>query len=396
MTREIAIKLGKEQPVKDLAIARIEALACSVPLKRAVTQGLGQATKRDTVIVKVTTADGLTGYGESYNGRAPLAIAATVNTTLRDLLAGLDAASTTEIWARFESRVLANHGTCGACVCAMSGIDMALWDIKGKALGLPLYRLLGGSNQPVPAYAGGFALGYAEPAALAEEALAQVALGYRAEKLRLGDNQANDAERTRAMRAAVGSDVALLADANCRYSVDDVRAMVPVLADARVGWLEEPFPPYQDRSWRAAAAIATPFIPLAAGENCHTRYDFQRVVDAGNVSILQPDLSRCGGVTEAVRIAALASAAGLPVCTHGCHTGLNMAASVHFLASVDNARYFEGDGSTDNPLRTVACSPSYDLSPDGTVSPLAGPGIGVDVDEDFIRAHPVTEGPAWH
>jgi D-galactarolactone cycloisomerase len=381
--------------VKDLAIASVAALPCSVPLNQAVFQGLGQATKRDTVIVKVTTADGLTGYGESYNGRAPLAVAETVNTTLRDLFTGMDATATTEVWGRFESRVLANHGTCAACVCAMSGIDMALWDIRGKALGLPLYRLLGGSPRPVPAYAGGFALGYADPVSLAEEALARVALGYRAVKLRLGDTVANDAERARAMRAAVGSDIALLADANCRYSVDDVRAMVPVLADARVGWLEEPFPPYADRSWRAAAAIATPFLPLAAGENCHTRYDFQRLVDAGNVSILQPDLSRCGGVTEAVRIAALASAAGLPVCTHGCHTGLNMAASVHFLASIDNARYFEGDGSTDNPLRSVACSASYELSPEGTVSPLQGPGIGVDVDEEYIRAHPITEGPAW-
>src|SRR5271166_4804668 len=112
---------------------------------------------------------------------------------------------------------------------------------------------------------------------------------------------------------------------------------------------------------------------------CGRQRERQRLADAGNVSILQPDLSRCGGVTEAVRIAALASAAGLPVCTHGCHTGLNMAACVHFLASIDNARYFEGDGSTDNPLRTVACSASYELSPDGTVSPLEGPGIGVDV-----------------
>ena len=381
--------------MKDLAIASVAALPCSVPLKQAVFQGLGHATKRDTVIVKVTTADGLTGYGESYNGRAPLAVAQTVNTTLRDLFTGMDAAATTEVWARFESRVLANHGTCAACVCAMSGIDMALWDIRGKALGLPLYRLLGGSPRSVPAYAGGFALGYADPASLAEEALRQVALGYRAVKLRLGDTVTNDAERARAMRAAVGSDIVLLADANCRYLVDDVRAMVRVLADARVGWLEEPFPPYADRSWRAAAAIATPFLPLAAGENCHTRYDFQRLADAGNVSILQPDLSRCGGVTEAVRIAALASAAGLPVCTHGCHTGLNMAASVHFLASIDNARYFEGDGSTDNPLRSVACSASYELSPEGTVTPLEGPGIGVDVDEEYIRAHPITEGPAW-
>lgn len=137
--------------MKDLTIASIEALPCSVPLKQAVTQGLGSVSKRDTVIVKVTTADGLTGYGESYNGRAPLAVAATIDTTLRDLLTGMDASATTEVWARFESRVLANHGTCAACVCAMSGIDMALWDVKGKALGLPLYRLLGGAARPVPA-----------------------------------------------------------------------------------------------------------------------------------------------------------------------------------------------------------------------------------------------------
>jgi len=381
--------------MSDLTIVRVEALACSVPLKHAVSQGLGQAVKRDTVLVKVTTAGGLTGYGESYNGRAPLAVAQTVNTTLRDLFTGMDAAATSAVWDRFESRVLANHGTCAGCVCAMSGIDMALWDIKGKALGLPLYRLLGGSADPIPAYAGGFALGYASPAALAEEALNQVASGYRALKLRLGDTIPHDAERTVAMRQAVGEDVALLADANCRYSVDDVRAMLPVLTQARAGWLEEPFPPYQDRRWRDAARIASGCLPLAAGENCYTRYEFQRVLDAGCVSVLQPDLSRCGGITEALRIAALAAAAGLPVCTHGCHTGLNMAASVHFLASIGNARYFEGDGSTDNPLRTRACSASYELGADGTVTPLEDPGIGVEVDEDFIRAHPITEGPAW-
>jgi D-galactarolactone cycloisomerase len=151
--------------------------------------------------------------------------------------------------------------------------------------------------------------------------------------------------------------------------------------------------PYRTGEWRAAARIAR--LPLAAGENCYTRYDFRRLIDDEWVSVLQPDLSRCGGVTEALRIAALASAAGLPVCTHGCHTGLNMAASVHVLASIEGAWYFEGDGSTDNPLRSRLCSASYELGPDGTVSPLAGPGLGVDVDEEFLRAHPVTEGPAW-
>ena len=188
----------------DLAIERVEAYPCSVPLKHAVQQGLGQAVKRDTVLVKVTTAGGLTGYGESYNGRAPLAVAATVNTTLRNLFTGMDATATAAVWDRFESRVLANHGTCAGCVCAMSGIDMALWDIKGKALGLPLYRLLGGSAAPVAAYAGGFALGYADPAALAAEALASIAAGYRALKLRLGDTVPRDIERATARLIAEG------------------------------------------------------------------------------------------------------------------------------------------------------------------------------------------------
>jgi D-galactarolactone cycloisomerase len=377
----------------DLAIARVEAIGCSVPLRQAVSQGLGQAVKRDTVIVRVTTADGLAGYGESYNGRAPLAVVETVNTTLADLFTGLNATATTGIWQLFEDRVLANHGTCAACVCAMSGIDMALWDIRGKAAGLPLHRLLGGSSRPVPAYAGGFSLGYAEPAAVAGEAVRCVADGYRAVKLRLGDTLPRDLERTIAMRRAVGDGIAILADANCRYSLDDVRAAMPVLADAQVGWLEEPFPPYRDREYCAAAQIAR--VPLAAGENCYTRYEFGRLIGQGAVSVLQPDLSRCGGVTEALRIAALASAAGLPVCTHGCHTGLNMAASVHVLASIDCARYFEGDGSPDNPLRSQLCSASYELAPDGTVRPLEGAGLGVEIDEDFLRAHPITAGPAW-
>ena len=129
-------------------------------------------------------------------------------------------------------------------------------------------------------------------------------------KLRLGDALDRDMERARVLRSALGPDVAMLADANCRYSVSDVRAMLPALPETGAGWLEEPFPPYADRSWRVAGVIAAGTVPLAAGENCYTRYEFQRLIDGGAVSVVQPDLSRCGGVTEGMRIAALASAAG--------------------------------------------------------------------------------------
>lgn len=118
--------------MNDLTIAGIEALPCSVPMRRGVRQGLGQAVKPDTVIVRVTTAGGLTGYGESYNGRAPLAIAQTISTTLRDLFTGLDAGETTRVWEVFENRVLANHGTCVAH--GYRALKLRLGDTLGRDL----------------------------------------------------------------------------------------------------------------------------------------------------------------------------------------------------------------------------------------------------------------------
>ena len=364
-----------------------------VPPEASVTLGIGRAVKRDAVVVRVTTDDGLVGYGESHHGRSLGAVAHHVNTTLRQLVLGLDAADVVGVWARIYKMQLGSHGMGAATAIAMSGIDMALWDIRGKATGWPLYRLLGGSARRIPAYAGGVSLGYQPPEALVEEARAHVAAGYRAVKLRVGDTPRRDIERVAAVRKAFGGDVTILVDANTGYSIADARAAMPALDAHGVGWLEEPFPAHDHRSYALAATFGR--VPLAAGENHYTRFEFSRLIEDRVITILQPDLSKTGGVTEALRIAALASTWKLTIHPHTSMTGLNMAASIHLLAAVDNAGYFEADVSKANLFRDQLVSTPYVVGADGCVAPLEGPGLGVEVDETFLEGHPVIEGPGY-
>lgn len=379
-----------------MRIADVQAYAVSfpVPPEASVTLGIGRAVKRDAVVVKVTTDDGVVGWGEAHHGRSPGAVAHHLNTTLRQLVLGLDAADVVGVWARIYRYQLGSHGLGAATAIAMSGLDMALWDVRGKIVGWPLYRLLGGAARPVPAYAGGVSLGYQDPAALVEEARAVVGQGYRALKLRVGDSPERDLARVAAVRRALGDDVVILTDANTGYTVADARRVLPGFEAHGVGWLEEPFPPHDHRAYAQAATFAR--VPLAAGENHYTRFEFHRLIEDRAVTILQPDLSKTGGVTEALRIAALASAWKLPIHPHTSMTGLNMAATIHFLAAIDNAGYFEGDVSRGNLFRDRLVHPApYSLDAEGCVRPLEKPGLGLEVDEEFLRRHPVIEGPAY-
>ena len=381
--------------MSSLRITEIRAFPTSFPVepKDSVTLGIGRAVKRDAVIVKVETEGGVIGWGEAHHGRCPGAVAHLVNTTLRQLVLGQDANDTTGVWKKVYDKQLASHGMgAGACL-ALSGIDMALWDIRGKALKIPLYKLLGGRARPIPAYAGGVSLGYQEPKALVEEARPHVQAGYKAVKLRIGDTVARDVARIAAVREAFGDELAILTDANTGYDVADVRAVMPALDEHNVGWLEEPFPAHDYLSYREAARYGR--TPLAAGENHYTRFEFNRVIEDGAITILQPDLSKTGGITEALRIAALASSWKLPIHPHTSMTGINMAATIHFLAAIENGGFFEADISKNNLFRDKMVTTPYKLDKDGNVAPLEAPGIGVEVDEGFLKAHPVIEGPAY-
>jgi L-alanine-DL-glutamate epimerase-like enolase superfamily enzyme len=381
--------------MSELRITDVKAFPTSFPIPPAnrVALGIGTAVKRDAVIVKVTTSGGVTGWGEAHHGRAHTAVAKLIETTLKQLVLNLEADNVVGIWDRMYRFQLASHGMgAGACL-AMSGIDMALWDIRGKALGLPLYKLLGGTRKAIPAYAGGVSLGYQPPEKLIEEAQKSLDQGYKAIKLRVGDSVKKDIERMRAVRKAFGDELVILSDANIGYELDDVRRVMPAMDELGIGWLEEPFPAHDHRSYREAKLCGR--TPLAAGENHYTRFEFDRVIEDGAITILQPDLSKSGGITECLRIAAMGSAQKLPVHPHSSMTGLNHAASIHFLAAIDNGGYFEGDVSRSNKFRDELVANPGAIDKDGNVWPLDRPGLGLEVDEEFLKKHPAIEGPGY-
>lgn len=364
-------------------ITKVEARAISfaVPPEFQVSLGIGRTVKRDAVLVRVDTDVGVTGWGEAHAARAPTAIAELINTTLAHLVTGLDATDTEAVWARVYRMQLASHGAGAAAAIGLSGIDLALWDIKGKLAGLPVHALFGAQLRAIPAYAGGITLGFQPPAALAAEAEGYVLQGFRALKLRLGDNPQDDLARVAAVRAAVGDAVDILTDANTAYTLADYHAVADGLVRHRVGWLEEPFPAHAWRDYRAARRDD---LVLAAGENHYTRFDFERLAEDGAVTVWQPDLSKTGGLTEALRIAELAADCGSRIHPHTSLTALNMAASLHFLTIIPNGGYFEADLSAWNPFRDVFGAGSIASDRPGHYRAPETPGLGIDFDPALL------------
>lgn len=368
-------------------------LSFRLPEGKTVTMGIGSTTKRDTIIVRVETSEGITGYGEAHPGRSPGAVVSLIHNTLAPMLIGMKATDCVGVWQRVHRMQLSSHGVGSGASLGLSGIDMALWDIRGKAANMPLYELLGGSKKRIPAYAGGISLGYQAKESLAEEAQSYISQGYKAVKLRLGDSARADIERVKHVRKVIGDEIDILTDANTAYTMDDARKVLPVLAEIQAGWLEEPFACNDFHSYREAAKI-TPLVPLAAGENHYGRFEFAQLLEAGAVQIWQPDLSKCGGITEGLRIAAMASAYRIPMNTHSSATGINHAATIHFAAAIENAGYFEACVSHFNPLRDMF-GKVFEIGQDGCVEPLDKPGIGIDVDESLFEQYPLIDGPGY-
>jgi len=368
-----------------MIITDVEALLLRQP--GAVDTTIADGSQ-DALIVRVSTDAGITGLGEVDSN--PTVIKSIIEAPpshktacgLRSLLIGQDPSDISGLWQRMYRGSL-YYGRRGAAVHAISGIDIALWDIAGQVAGKPIHDLLGGARRDrVKAYAS--TLMPETPAEVKHVVGKQLDDGFQAVKLGwgpLGQDAERDLELVTAARAALGDDRDLMIDigkgwADRPDAIDRARKLTAL----HPYWIEEPFMPDDYSSYSELARSVA--VPIAAGEEESTLLDFERLIDAGSVTIVQPDVTRAGGITETMRVCEMALARGKRPVTHSWSTGVIKAASLHVLAALEHAEYFEYCVQT-TELNQRLVAEKFPVT-DGDVAVPQGPGLGVRIDEEVL------------
>lgn len=345
--------------------------------------------RRQHVLVEVITDSGLVGWGECLG---PARANAAIVEMFAPRLIGQNPLETEKIWLNLY-HTFRDQGQRGLTVTALSGIDIALWDLKGKALGQPVSVLLGGRfRERVAAYAtGAFRTeGTDRAAVLADECAAYVDDGFGAVKIKIGFDRHADLTAIAAVREAIGPDTRLMIDANHGYDVIEAIELGQRAAAFGVDWFEEPVLPELLDAY--AEVKARQPIPVAGGETWHARWGFQEPVERRVVDILQPDICGCGGFTEGRRIADMASLHGLRLVPHVWGTGVQIAASLQYIAALPAnpprpeplQPILEFD-RTENPFRQAVLTHPIEHS-NGWVDIPGGPGLGIDINRDALEA----------
>jgi len=357
---------------------------------------------QDTAVVLVHTDEGITGIGEADS--APTVVKAIVEAPrshsvmvgLREVLIGENPLEVERLWHKMYQASI-YYGRRGAVIHAISGIDIALWDIKGKALGRPLCDLLGGTtNTKVRAYAS--ALFGADGVETGEKAARFKDAGFTAFKFGwkdFGKSEKTDRAHVEGIRNAVGPDMPIMVDVGWAYDsggpiCDHTTALrrAHMLAEYDVYWLEEPLHPDDMDGYRELCDRSP--VRIATGEEMATIHEFRDLIERGHVDVLQPDVSRAGGVTETMRIASLAAAHGRPIVPHHYSSGILGAVSVHINASIPNRLFQEtpapGEGSE---LNTDLVLPRVQLDDDGCIVIPTGPGLGIELNQEVFDKYRV-------
>ncbi len=358
------------------------------PLSRPFSWSFSGTDRRTALIVEIVDEDGTVGFGECYGPARPNAA---VVAAMRPLLLGRDPMATEALWERLYDQ-FRDHGQRGLVVQALSGIDIALWDLKGKLLGQPIHRLMGGPlRERIRAYATGL---YRRPEGQPEAYLAQEAEGYAAEgfsavKLKIGFGIEEDLRNAKAVRRAIGPNVELMVDANHGYSVTEAIRLGRRLEALEIGWLEEPIVP-EDMEGYAELRQRQP-IPVAGGECAFTRHDFKALFTRRALDIAQPDTCAAGGLSECKKIADMAMAFGVRYVPHVWGTGVALAAALQLLAvlprtpprneplepvlELDRTEHAIRDAILVEPIRHEQ----------GWVAVPTGPGLGIEIDRACLE-----------
>jgi L-alanine-DL-glutamate epimerase-like enolase superfamily enzyme len=355
-----------------MTIARIETFALRIPFTRDARPPV------DSLLVKVTADDGCEGWGEAFGFEAtPLAQQA-VEELIAPLCVGQDAARIAPLMRAVQEKLLV-FGRGGTLAHALSAVDTSLWDIAGKAAGVPLHRLLGGGTAPgstLPCYAS--LDPYSDPALVRADVRQALDAGFRSLKL-----HEKELPEIRAARDEAGPDVAMMLDVNCSWTVDQARERADALRETRLAWLEEPIWPPEDYDGLALLR-RTCGIPIAAGENVPTLLDFDRLMGAGAVDFVQPSPAKMGGVTELCKVFPVAAARDVTVMPHTFYHGPGLLAAIQVTAALGTAGSMIEWRFSD--LEARICGDA--LTPEhGRILVPQGPGLGIDPDPGVLRAY---------
>ncbi|GFG87085.1 mandelate racemase/muconate lactonizing enzyme family protein [Mycolicibacter algericus] len=360
-------------------ITAIEAIPLRIPLKPDLPGAAlwgERVTAADSLLVKVTTDDGIVGWGEAFGLYGTALAAHALDELVTPLCLARDAADITALSDHVQ-RKLHVFGRGGAITYALSAVDIALWDIAGKRAGLPVSTLLGGGDgRAMPCYAS--LACYTEPDRVRAAVRRVVDDGFTAIKLHESELPAIAAARDEA-----GPAIALIVDAGCAWTLDQARAVAPDLHAVNMLFLEEPLWPPENFDGLAELRRSTA-LPIASGENIGTTMEFERLLDAGAVDFVQPSPAKVGGITELRKVFALAEARDVAVMTHSFYDGPGLLAAIQTAAALGGAgamiewRWFDLEASIYGDALTMT---------EGRVTVPDGSGLGLDPDPDVISAY---------
>jgi L-alanine-DL-glutamate epimerase-like enolase superfamily enzyme len=367
----------------------------AAPSAQPIRMAHGTMTTRRTVLVEIEESSGVTGWGESWVNFPPWAWRerlATIEDGLKPLLVGADPTDRDALWATMYGAMIPmarQWGAIGPVMQAISGVDIALWDLAGRLADRGVAALLReaaalrgeGADTRLPAYASGIG-----PDAAVPKARRAIAAGFSAIKLKVGFDPTADRHNVAAVRGAVGPDVTVMIDVNQAWTVEQTLAEGAFLASQDIRWVEEPVPSADEHELRQIAGKLA--VPVAAGENVYGTAGFTRLFDAGAVDIAQPDVCKTGGITEMARIASLAHRHGVPWAPHFYGAAVGAAATLHCFAGMPGGLIVEWDANP-NVLRDELVVDGFDVR-DGTVALPRGPGLGIDIDRRALERFRVT------
>lgn len=372
-----------------MKITDVEAIIVKQPDISMIGDG-----SQDTIVIKVHTDEGITGLGEVDS--SPYVVKSIIDTPashmvcmgLKELVVGEDPFDVEKIWYKMYEKSY-YYGRRSVAIHAMSGIDMAIWDIMGKAVGKPVHKLMGGSyRNKLPAYCSILMPDTEdEIKKIVDKYMPKGFKGIKFGWGALGQSKEKDIRLVRAARKALGSEALLMIDIGMVWrDVKTAIEMCNILKDFDVYWIEEPLSPDNLEGYKRLCNTVD--VRISAGEEVGTLYEFKELIDGCNIDVIQPDISRCGGLTVAKKIVDMAMMKGIPVIPHAFKTGILMSASLHLLAAMPNAVFMEYC-SQETVLSKKLMKNHFPVDSEGFVTIPDQPGLGIEIDEDILKAYTV-------